>query len=227
MPMAAADKRFNPGGMKRTTAPLQADSQEYLPRADVRPTTDSITSRPLAMNTDTAKKIPDTVPTSGRRDPLVGAISEPFKHSIFISAELFTTRGLSLVYSRRLAFSHLGLGPGIEFIDFQTKKLGGIMPFVDVRYFLETGRSTFMPLAQAGYNFLNLPYTKINSTTSYIEKGGPSFSLGLGYSYATRPKGSGPYAAIRYRSLQYRYNDPTLPKTITGHEMTIAVGWRF
>lgn len=149
------------------------------------------------------------------------------KDNLFVSAELNKTRGLSLVYNRLLPGSKFGLGPGLEFIDVGTKKLGGIMPGIDLRYYSKFGKSTILPLAQAGYNFYSQQYQKLNASESYEYKGGFSYSLGLGYSYSLNEKGSGPFAAFKFRSLQYKYTDPLLPKTTTQQQLKISIGWRF
>jgi hypothetical protein len=147
------------------------------------------------------------------------------KSYFFLAAELLKNKGVSVVYSRILKNGHFGIGIGVEFIDISTKQLGGIMPSLDVRYYIHRGKSTFMPIVQVGYNRLNVTYTDTNNN-KYQQKGGRSFSLGLGYHYETGRKGSGPYAAIRYRNMQYHYNEPAVP-TLTGSETKISLGWKF
>ena len=149
------------------------------------------------------------------------------KENIFITAELYKTKGLSLVYNRMIPKTNIGVGAGLEFIDISTKKLGGIMPGLDARYYVNFGKSTLMPLAQVGYNFYEYRYKISSSANEYKMEGGPSFSLGLGYSYKANAKGSGPYTALKYRSLQYKYNDPALGGNKTTNQLKVSIGWRF
>lgn len=149
------------------------------------------------------------------------------KEALFLTAELNKTKGLSLVYSKLLKNSGLGLGAGIEFIDISSKRLGGIMPGIDIRYYSKFGRSTIIPLAQLGYNFYQHKYQIVGTNETYEMKGGPSFSLGIGYSYSINAKGSGPFTALKFRSLPYKLNEPLLPKTKTADQLKISVGWRF
>ena len=149
------------------------------------------------------------------------------KDNLIISAELNKTRGLSAVYNRLLPGDKFGLGAGVEFIDVSTKKLGGIMPGIDLRYYSRFGKSTIIPLAQAGYNFYRQQYQKLNTSETFEYRGGFSYSLGLGYSYSLNEKGTGPFAALKFRSLQYKYTDPSLPKINTDQQLKVSIGWRF
>jgi len=135
--------------------------------------------------------------------------------------------GFSFVYNRLLPKSRFGVGAGLEIIDIRTKKLGGIMPTLDVRYYATLGKSTLIPLAQAGYNFYSCQYQKLGNAQAYEEKGGLGYSLGIGYSNSFSTRGSGLYGALKYRGLQYKYNDPLQPKRNTSERLNLSIGWRF
>ncbi len=135
--------------------------------------------------------------------------------------------GLSFVYNRFMPKSRFGIGAGLEWIDIRTKRLGGTMPSLDIRYYATLGRSIFMPLAQVGYNFYTFQYQKLGTMQTYEEKGGLGYSFGIGYSYGFTKKGSGLYGALKFRGLQYNYNDPLLPKRNTSERLNLSIGWRF
>jgi hypothetical protein len=136
--------------------------------------------------------------------------------------------GLSFVYNRLLPNTRLGVGAGLEMIDIRTKRLGGLMPVLDVRYYATLGKSTLMPIAQVGYNVYNFKYQKFGTTQSFEEKGGLGYSVGIGYSYPLTKNGNGLYGAFRFRGLQYKYNDPSIPfRTNTSERLNVSLGWRF
>ena len=135
--------------------------------------------------------------------------------------------GMSLVYNRLLPATKLGLGAGVELIDLRSKEMGGVMPLIDFRYYSNVGRSAIIPLAQIGYNFYNFQYQDFQTNESYTFKGGLGYALGIGYSYRLTSKGGGPFTAIKYKGLQYRYTDPTLPKAATNRQLNLSIGWRF
>jgi hypothetical protein len=162
------------------------------------------------------------------------------RDNVFVTTELSKTLGttaldkkygVSFVYNRLLAKSHFGVGAGLELIDIRTKRLGGIMPSVDIRYYAPWGRSTLMPMVQMGYNFYRFQYQKLGTTQAYEEKGGLGYSFGIGfgigYSYNLTEKGSGVYGAFRFRGLKYQYSDPILPRKMTSERLNLSIGWRF
>lgn len=149
------------------------------------------------------------------------------KQHIFVSAELYKTYGLSAVYSRMLGGTRLGLGASVDIIDIGTQKFGGIMPGLDLRYYQRLGRSTLIPLVQAGYNFYRFDYQKPGTNEHYTLRGGFSYAFGLGYSYAVNTRGGGPFVALKYRSLQYTQTDPLFPWRNSTGGLKLSVGWRF
>jgi hypothetical protein len=149
------------------------------------------------------------------------------KYNLFIATELNNTKGLSLAYNHTIPKTNFGVGLGIEFNDISTKELGGIMPTLDARYYAKLGKSTLIPLAQLGYNIYEHQYTKFGANNEYKIEGGAGFSMGLGYSYSINAKGSGPFTAFKYRSMQYKLNDPILPAKNNTNQLKISLGWRF
>jgi len=158
------------------------------------------------------------------------------RDNFFVTTELSKTLGattsdkkygFSFVYNRLLAKTRFGLGAGLELLDIRTKRLGGIMPALDMRYYVPLGKLTLIPIAQVGYNFYRFQYQKSGTAQAYEEKGGFGYTLGIGYSYKLTEKGSGVYSAFKYRGLQYKYNDPVLPKTMTSERLSLSIGWRF
>jgi hypothetical protein len=135
--------------------------------------------------------------------------------------------GVSLVYNRRLGKTNFGLGAGAELIDLGSKSLGGVMPVLDVRYYAKSGRSHFIPIGQAGYNFYRFQYQKSGSPDAYTLRGGLGYTLGLGYSYSFTGTGSGVFGALKFKGLQYEYSHPSLQKRNTSERMSLSVGWRF
>jgi hypothetical protein len=157
-------------------------------------------------------------------------------NNFFISAELskilgasaFDKKyGLSAVYNRILPKSRFGVGIGLELINILTKRLGGIMPGFDVRYYANLGKSTIIPLAQVGYNVYKFQYQKSGTSQAYEEKGGLGYTLGIGYSYSLKPNGSGLFGAFKYRGLQYNYSDPLLQNSRTSERLTLSIGGVF
>jgi hypothetical protein len=158
------------------------------------------------------------------------------KDNFFVSVELskklgttsfYSNYGLSLAYNHMIAKTHFGIGAGIEVMDIRSKKLGGLMPSIDLRYYITKGRSTFMPMIQAGYNIYNYQYYKLGSGQVNEVRAGPGYSFGIGYSYRLNNKGSAIYLALRYRAMQYKYTDPILPPKYTSERIGLSVGWRF
>lgn len=156
--------------------------------------------------------------------------------NFFVSTELSKTLGatvfdkkygFSFVYNRLLPKTRFGAGIGLELIDIRTKRLGGIMPSIDVRYYAALGKSTFIPLAQVGYNFYRFQYQKFGTAQVYEEKGGLGYTFGIGYSYSLTERGGGLYGAFRFRGLQYKYTDPLMPKNRTSERLNLSIGWRF
>ena len=163
---------------------------------------------------------------------------DPFgkRDNFFVTTELSKTLGasyfdkkygFSFVYNRLLPKTRFGVGAGLEIIDIRTKSLGGIMPILDVRYYATLGKSTLIPLAQVGYNFYKFQYQKLGTAQAYEEKGGLGYSFGIGYSYSSKERGSGLYGALKFRGLQYKYNDPLQPKRNTSERLNLSLGWRF
>ena len=109
--------------------------------------------------------------------------------------------GLSFVYNRRFAKTNFGLGVGAELIDMGSKNFGGVMPVIDFRYYAKFGRSTLMPIGQAGYNFYRFQYQKSGSPDAYTLRGGLGYSLGLGYSYSITARGSGFFWSFKIQGV--------------------------
>jgi hypothetical protein len=158
------------------------------------------------------------------------------RDNFFVSTELSKTLGatifdkkygVSFVYNRLLPKTRFGLGAGVDLIDIRTKRLGGIMPSLDIRYYATLGKSALIPIAQVGYNFYRFQYQKLDTAQAYEEKGGLGYNLGVGYSYSLTKKGSGLYGAFRFRGLQHKYSDPLLPKRMTSERLNLSIGWRF
>jgi hypothetical protein len=158
------------------------------------------------------------------------------RDNFFVTTELSKTLGaaifdkkygFSFVYNRLLPKTRFGIGAGLELIDIRTKRLGGIMPTLDIRYYATLGKSTLIPIAQVGYNFYRFQYQKLGTAQAYEEKGGLGYTFGIGYSYRLTERGSGLYGALKFRELQYNYNDPLLLKRNTSERLNLSIGWRF
>jgi hypothetical protein len=158
------------------------------------------------------------------------------KDNFFISTELSNTLGksdaankygFSLAYNRLLSKSHFGIGAAVDLIDIRTKKMGGVMPSLDLRYYATLGKSTLMPMAQVGYNFYKYQYHKLAGDAGFEEKGGLGYTLGIGYSYPFTDKGNGLYGALRFRGLQYKYDHPQMQQTMNSNRLNLSIGWRF
>ena len=163
---------------------------------------------------------------------------DPFvkRDNFFVTTELSKTLGasyfdkkygFSFVYNRILTKTRFGIGAGLEVIDIRNKRLGGIMPTLDVRYYATLGKSTLIPLAQLGYNFYSFQYQKFGTAQTYEQKGGLGYSFGIGYSYSSNVRGSGLYGAFKFRGLQYKYDDPFYPERKTSERLNLSIGWRF
>ncbi|HVG40494.1 MAG TPA: hypothetical protein VM888_02690 [Chitinophagaceae bacterium] len=158
------------------------------------------------------------------------------RNNLFVATELSKTLGastmdkkygFSFVYNRLLPKTNFGVGASLELIDIRTKRFGGMMPALDLRYYAMLGKSTFIPIAQVGYNFYRFQYQKLGTVQAYEEKGGLGYTFGIGYSYNLTQRGSGLYGSLKFRGLQYNYNDPLLPKQNTSERLNLSIGWRF
>jgi hypothetical protein len=150
------------------------------------------------------------------------------RSNVFLAAEMLNqSKGLSLAYNHQVLKSKLGVGGSIDFIDISMQRLDGIMPSLDVRYYIPAGRSTFIPIAQGGFNVVQQNIVDSFSGEHYSYSGRESFAVGMGYAYKLVRNGGGPFMGLKYRRIHYAYlmNNPPEKNYIDG--LKLSVGWRF
>lgn len=150
------------------------------------------------------------------------------KSNTFIAAELLDqTYGISVTYNHRFFRLPLGVGGSVELVDIGQQKMGGIMPSLDLRYYLQKGKSLFIPMVQGGYNIHHQSITNLDGSYSHSFSGRESFAAGLGYSYQLTPTGGGPFLSVKYRRLYYTNLSSISPGRYNLEGVKLSVGWRF
>lgn len=150
------------------------------------------------------------------------------RSNTFVAAELLDqTYGISVTYNHRFFRLPLGVGGSVELVDIGQQKMGGIMPSLDLRYYLQKGKSLFIPMVQGGFNIYQQNIMNLDGSFSHSYSGRESFAAGLGYSYQLTPTGGGPFVSVKYRRISYAYLMPQPPAENHMEGVKLSVGWRF
>lgn len=129
----------------------------------------------------------------------------------------------------------LGFGVSVEAGSIKSENSQGysvndmtIATLADFRYYITSGKNTFIPLLQIGYNLYNYGSTyRAGTYTTKVEmKNAGQGAVGIGYSYALwKHSGIGPYAALKLSYQNYTVSTTTnVPAAHPGNDNLSLTG---
>ena len=147
------------------------------------------------------------------------------KGNVFATAEILRQTGASLFYNHKLKDSKLGLGGGVQIVNFKVSN--SYSPMVEVRYFLPVERSAFIPHIQIGKNFARYDFVNASNMAAQ-SRGGLQLNANLGFSLGMFTNHDGPYVSAGIRFIEYRHftNNVKYDSRVT-KDFLVSVGFRF